>query len=217
MYVLCIAGFLQAPLTNSDTAVLSGSLSTHNGNGGGNISMTIRRVTSARGWGEVNAHPDVWCTKTDGIEVFCRDCCGLYYTYALRYQTYCVLLFSKGGIWCRRHTWTSRWVKNVSQCDSTEVRPGIAARCISTWTLLSVVPFFIVSVVRFFPQFLNSPGWFAVLSSRFAAELLSDDSAPPGPKHHGLSAVALGPQQCHDYQSGPGHKAHSLYSCFAGT
>lgn len=46
----------QAPLTNSDTAVLSGSLSTHNGNGGGNINMTIRRVTSAKGWGEVNMH-----------------------------------------------------------------------------------------------------------------------------------------------------------------
>lgn len=45
--------FLQAPLTNSDTAVLSGSLSTHNGNGGGNINMTVRRVTSAKGWGEV--------------------------------------------------------------------------------------------------------------------------------------------------------------------
>lgn len=45
--------FIQAPLTNSDTAVLSGSLSTHNGNGGGNINMTIRRVTSAKGWGEV--------------------------------------------------------------------------------------------------------------------------------------------------------------------
>lgn len=48
--------FLQAPLTNSDTAVLSGSLSTHNGNGGGNINMTVRRVTSAKGWGEVNMH-----------------------------------------------------------------------------------------------------------------------------------------------------------------
>lgn len=43
----------QAPLTNKDTAVLSGSLSTHNGNGGGNINLCVRRVTSARGWGEV--------------------------------------------------------------------------------------------------------------------------------------------------------------------
>lgn len=46
----------QAPLTNSDTAVLSGSLSTHNGNGGGNINMTVRRVTSAKGWGEVRTY-----------------------------------------------------------------------------------------------------------------------------------------------------------------
>ncbi|XP_003973667.1 dnaJ homolog subfamily C member 11 [Takifugu rubripes] len=48
-----ISQSIEAPLTNSDTAVLSGSLSTHNGNGGGNINMTIRRVTSAKGWGEV--------------------------------------------------------------------------------------------------------------------------------------------------------------------
>ncbi|XP_033822395.2 dnaJ homolog subfamily C member 11-like [Periophthalmus magnuspinnatus] len=48
-----ISQSIEAPLTNSDTAVLSGSLSTHHGNGGGNIAMTIRRVTSARGWGEV--------------------------------------------------------------------------------------------------------------------------------------------------------------------
>lgn len=43
----------QAPLTTSDTAILSGSLSTHNGNGGGNINLALRRVTSAKGWGEV--------------------------------------------------------------------------------------------------------------------------------------------------------------------
>lgn len=54
--LLNTAAFLQAPLTNSDTAVLSGSLSTHNGNGGGNINMTVRRVMSARGWGEVRTH-----------------------------------------------------------------------------------------------------------------------------------------------------------------
>lgn len=44
---------LQAPLTTTDTAVLSGSLSTHNGNGGGTINLALRRVTSANGWGEV--------------------------------------------------------------------------------------------------------------------------------------------------------------------
>lgn len=49
--VLCI--LLQAPLTTKDTAILSGSLSTHNGNGGGSINLALRRVTSAKGWGEV--------------------------------------------------------------------------------------------------------------------------------------------------------------------
>lgn len=79
---------------------------------------------------------------------------------------------------------------------------------------LFVVPLF---NCHLFSQFLDSPGWFAVLSSRFAAKLLFDDSTPPGPEHHGLFAVALGPQQCHDYQSGPGHKEQSLYSRFAST
>lgn len=76
---------LQAPLTNSDTAVLSGSLSTHNGNGGGNINMTIRRVTSAKGWGEVNMHN----TKQLGLYGVCFV---VFYTCMPQYQSiYCVL------------------------------------------------------------------------------------------------------------------------------
>lgn len=43
----------QAPLTSTDTAILSGNLSTQNGNGGGSINLALRRVTSAKGWGEV--------------------------------------------------------------------------------------------------------------------------------------------------------------------
>ncbi|KAI5095705.1 dnaJ-like subfamily C member 11 [Silurus meridionalis] len=48
-----ISQSIEAPLTTSDTAILSGSLSTHNGNGGGSINLALRRVTSAKGWGEV--------------------------------------------------------------------------------------------------------------------------------------------------------------------
>ncbi|XP_064156550.1 dnaJ homolog subfamily C member 11-like [Anguilla rostrata] len=48
-----ISQSIEAPLTTSDTAILSGSLSTHNGNGGGSITCALRRVTSAKGWGEV--------------------------------------------------------------------------------------------------------------------------------------------------------------------
>ncbi|XP_038154056.1 dnaJ homolog subfamily C member 11 [Cyprinodon tularosa] len=48
-----ISQSIEAPLTNTDTAMLSGSLSTHNGSGGGNINVTVRRVTSAKGWGEL--------------------------------------------------------------------------------------------------------------------------------------------------------------------
>nr|XP_020502526.1 dnaJ homolog subfamily C member 11-like [Labrus bergylta] len=62
--------FPQAPLTNSDTAVLSGSLSTHNGNGGGNINMTVRRVTSAKGWGEVELGAGDILGPLIGLKVF---------------------------------------------------------------------------------------------------------------------------------------------------
>ncbi|XP_062315384.1 dnaJ homolog subfamily C member 11a [Osmerus eperlanus] len=48
-----ISQSIEAPLTTSDTAILAGSLSTHNGNGGGNINLALRRVTSAKGWGEL--------------------------------------------------------------------------------------------------------------------------------------------------------------------
>uniref|UniRef100_A0A8C7ZEY6 DnaJ homolog subfamily C member 11 n=1 Tax=Oryzias sinensis TaxID=183150 RepID=A0A8C7ZEY6_9TELE len=56
-----ISQSIEAPLTNNDTAMLSGSLSTHNGSGGGNINVTVRRVVSAKGWGEVRSKtPPCW-------------------------------------------------------------------------------------------------------------------------------------------------------------
>uniref|UniRef100_A0A3Q3VYH5 DnaJ homolog subfamily C member 11 n=1 Tax=Mola mola TaxID=94237 RepID=A0A3Q3VYH5_MOLML len=65
-----ISQSIEAPLTNSDTAVLSGSLSTHNGNGGGNINMTIRRVMSAKGWGEVEFGAGDILGPLFGLKVF---------------------------------------------------------------------------------------------------------------------------------------------------
>ncbi|KAM6946880.1 dnaJ homolog subfamily C member 11-like [Lycodopsis pacificus] len=65
-----ISQSIEAPLTNSDTAVLSGSLSTHNGNGGGNINMTVRRVTSAKGWGEVELGAGDILGPLMGLKVF---------------------------------------------------------------------------------------------------------------------------------------------------
>lgn len=48
-----ISQSIEAPLTATDTAILSGSLSTQNGNGGGSVNFALRRVTSAKGWGEL--------------------------------------------------------------------------------------------------------------------------------------------------------------------
>ncbi|XP_062324579.1 dnaJ homolog subfamily C member 11 [Osmerus eperlanus] len=65
-----ISQSIEAPLTSLDTAVLSGSLSTHNGNGGGNINMTVRRVTSAKGWGEVELGAGDILGPLFGLKVF---------------------------------------------------------------------------------------------------------------------------------------------------
>ncbi|XP_069013767.1 dnaJ homolog subfamily C member 11-like [Embiotoca jacksoni] len=65
-----ISQSIEAPLTNLDTAVLSGSLSTHNGNGGGNINMTVRRIMSAKGWGEVELGAGDILGPLIGLKVF---------------------------------------------------------------------------------------------------------------------------------------------------
>ncbi|XP_024863095.1 dnaJ homolog subfamily C member 11 isoform X2 [Kryptolebias marmoratus] len=65
-----ISQSIEAPLTNTDTAMLSGSLSTHNGSGGGNINMTVRRVTSAKGWGEVEFGAGDILGPLVGLKVF---------------------------------------------------------------------------------------------------------------------------------------------------
>uniref|UniRef100_A0A3Q2ZD50 DnaJ homolog subfamily C member 11 n=1 Tax=Kryptolebias marmoratus TaxID=37003 RepID=A0A3Q2ZD50_KRYMA len=84
-----ISQSIEAPLTNTDTAMLSGSLSTHNGSGGGNINMTVRRVTSAKGWGEVHsnthAHADREALCCVLLSVKCFKCfltaqCGLQFS-----------------------------------------------------------------------------------------------------------------------------------------
>ncbi|XP_071500871.1 dnaJ homolog subfamily C member 11-like [Diadema antillarum] len=49
---MSIAQSLDTPLTTSDTATFSGNLLTQNGNGTGNFSVSLRRVTSPQAWGE---------------------------------------------------------------------------------------------------------------------------------------------------------------------
>ncbi|XP_022100618.1 dnaJ homolog subfamily C member 11-like [Acanthaster planci] len=49
---MSITQSIDAPLTSSDTAVLSGNLSTQNGNGSGNFNISYRRIFSYQSWGE---------------------------------------------------------------------------------------------------------------------------------------------------------------------
>jgi len=46
---------IEAPLTKSDTAVLSGTLQVQNGNGSGHVGCTFRRILSHQAWGEIGA------------------------------------------------------------------------------------------------------------------------------------------------------------------
>ena len=57
---LSISQSVECPLTTRDTAVISGNLSSHNGNGSGSILVCMRRVLASSGWAEVR----VWlfCT-----------------------------------------------------------------------------------------------------------------------------------------------------------
>ncbi|KAG7166506.1 dnaJ homolog subfamily C member 11-like [Homarus americanus] len=68
---------IEAPLTNRDTAILSGNLSSHNGNGSGGINCSVRRITSDKGWGEVEIGAGNGLTfATKGFRNFSRGMFG---------------------------------------------------------------------------------------------------------------------------------------------
>ncbi|XP_029434042.1 dnaJ homolog subfamily C member 11 isoform X3 [Rhinatrema bivittatum] len=87
-----ISQSIEAPLTATDTAVLSGSLSTQNGNGGGSINLTLRRVTSARGWGELEFGAGDLQGPIFGVKIFRNLTPKCFLT------TSCALQFSSRGI-----------------------------------------------------------------------------------------------------------------------
>ncbi|ELK10568.1 dnaJ homolog subfamily C member 11 [Pteropus alecto] len=87
-----ISQSIEAPLTATDTAILSGSLSTQNGNGGGSISFALRRVTSAKGWGELEFGAGDLQGPLLGLKLFRNLTPRCFVT------TNCALQFSSRGI-----------------------------------------------------------------------------------------------------------------------
>ncbi|XP_052509734.1 dnaJ homolog subfamily C member 11 [Budorcas taxicolor] len=87
-----ISQSIEAPLTASDTAILSGSLSTQNGNGGGSINFALRRVTSAKGWGELEFGAGDLQGPLFGLKLFRNLTPRCFVT------THCALQFSSRGI-----------------------------------------------------------------------------------------------------------------------
>ncbi|KAG8568614.1 hypothetical protein GDO81_014075 [Engystomops pustulosus] len=87
-----ISQSIEAPLTATDTAILSGSLSTQNGNGGGSINLALRRVTSAKGWGELEFGAGDLQGPLFGLKLFRNLTPKCFFT------TSCVLQFSSQGI-----------------------------------------------------------------------------------------------------------------------
>ncbi|XP_069804230.1 dnaJ homolog subfamily C member 11 [Dendropsophus ebraccatus] len=87
-----ISQSIEAPLTATDTAILSGSLSTQNGNGGGSINLALRRVTSAKGWGELEFGAGDLQGPLFGLKIFRNLTPKCFFT------TSCVLQFSSQGI-----------------------------------------------------------------------------------------------------------------------
>ncbi|KAG9481976.1 dnaJ homolog subfamily C member 11 [Eleutherodactylus coqui] len=87
-----ISQSIEAPLTATDTAILSGSLSTQNGNGGGSINLALRRVTSAKGWGELELGAGDLQGPLFGLKIFRNLTPKCFFT------TSCVLQFSSRGV-----------------------------------------------------------------------------------------------------------------------
>ncbi|XP_061041026.1 dnaJ homolog subfamily C member 11 [Eubalaena glacialis] len=87
-----ISQSIEAPLTASDTAILSGSLSTQNGNGGGSVNFALRRVTSAKGWGELEFGAGDLQGPLFGLKLFRNLTPRCFVT------TNCALQFSSRGI-----------------------------------------------------------------------------------------------------------------------
>uniref|UniRef100_UPI00398F2C1F dnaJ homolog subfamily C member 11 isoform X1 n=3 Tax=Pristiophorus japonicus TaxID=55135 RepID=UPI00398F2C1F len=87
-----ISQSIEAPLTTTDTAVLSGSLSTQNGNGGGSINVALRRVMSAKGWGELEFGAGDIQGPLFGMKIFRNLTSQSFIT------THCGLQFSSRGI-----------------------------------------------------------------------------------------------------------------------
>uniref|UniRef100_A0A8C3HRU4 DnaJ homolog subfamily C member 11 n=1 Tax=Chrysemys picta bellii TaxID=8478 RepID=A0A8C3HRU4_CHRPI len=87
-----ISQSIEAPLTATDTAILSGSLSTQNGNGGGSINLALRRVTSPKGWGELEFGAGDLQGPLFGLKIFRNLTPRCFIT------TNCALQFSSRGI-----------------------------------------------------------------------------------------------------------------------
>ncbi|XP_041945030.1 dnaJ homolog subfamily C member 11 [Alosa pseudoharengus] len=101
-----ISQSIEAPLTAKDTAVLAGSLSTHNGNGGGNINLSLRRVTSARGWGEIEFGAGDTRGPMFGMKVFRNVTQRCFVT------AQCGLQFSSRGV---RPSASTMWARHLDQ------------------------------------------------------------------------------------------------------
>lgn len=119
--------------------------------------MTIRRVTSAKGWGEVRIHAHAAAMSSAMYKaqlqlVFDAFTCS------------CAFL-SAGGVWCRRHPRTSHWVKGVPQRHSTVVRLNCLIRrtnacCVNLTTAVcpvKVIRFYLSSVISL-SSFLTAQG-----------------------------------------------------------
>ncbi|NWZ13297.1 DJC11 protein, partial [Agelaius phoeniceus] len=87
-----ISQSIEAPLTSTDTAILSGNLSTQNGNGGGSINLALRRVTSAKGWGELEFGAGDLHGPLFGLKIFRNLTSRCFIT------TNCALQFSSRGV-----------------------------------------------------------------------------------------------------------------------
>lgn len=220
--VLCV--LLQAPLTTKDTAVLSGSLSTHNGNGGGTINLALRRVTSAKGWGEVrciltghhthsvrNAYYK-WHTFFLCLCLSQNSCLPVWCNMQWHFKMWnivcvCVCVYT-GRAWCWRHPWTSLWNEDLPKLDASIVCVEMQEKInkYSVFYHYNVNNSVMFLVLSFSPQLCDRSVRAPVFIPRRASWGYHSAGPSPRQEHYGLSAVALGDPVFYEHQHSQGHQ-----------
>lgn len=196
---------LQAPLTTKDTAVLSGSLSTHNGNGGGTINLALRRVTSANGWGEVRLLHHLLTVSRSWFRL----------TLVVWHSSSEILVCETVGVWTQVELGAG---DTHGPLFGMKIFRNLTPRW-WVWKADKRYPCFVsltLEPLSFLNQLCDGSVWTPVFIPGCASWLYHSAGPSPGQEHDGISAVALGYPVLHEHQRSQRHQEQPFHLCDAG-